>query len=703
MQDGLQDLGTIGYALAAALYGVLAVLFATLWRGRLEGGRGRIALALTAAWAACAAFVLGGSPWAQLGYVALELARPLAWMLLLIELLKPLLQAQRPGSLVRPLLLGAAALLLGAELAPQAFTAVLPGDWLLDVRIFGHLGFAVGGLVLVEQLFRNTRPELRWGTKFLYVGVGVVFAYDFFLYADSLLFRRLDPQIWAARGFVDAMAAPLFAVVALRKPDWSRALFVSHRMALHTAAILGAGIYLLVMSAAAYYIRLYGGSWGSAMQLVFFAGSLILLLVLMFSGQLRAYAKVFLSKHFFHYKYDYREEWLKFTGTLSSADPEAPLRSRVIRAIGELVDSPGGILWNRDEHGSFALSASWGLREPEGKLEPAASPLVRFLEARQWVIELDEVRAEPELYGGLVLPGWLAGLPRAWLVVPLMLHERLQGFVLLARPGAPRAINWEDRDLLKTAGRQAAGHIALFEATEALVDARQFDAFNRLSAFVVHDLKNVAAQLSLVVKNAERHRHNPAFVDDAIGTVAHATAKMSRLLTQLANKGAPGSEARSFALAEALTEVVELSRARAPLPTLRGDAAGLALHASRDRFVAVLCHLVRNAQEATPAEGGVELAVRCEAGQALVAVRDTGCGMDESFVRDSLFKPFRTTKGNAGMGVGVYEAREFVHALGGGIEVASRLGEGSTFTLRLPLARAAGAESDMREIKSCER
>ncbi len=133
----------------------------------------------------------------------------------------------------------------------------------------------------------------------------------------------------------------------------------------------------------------------------------------------------------------------------------------------------------------------------------------------------------------LEMPEDINEMNMAWLVVPVKHHSKLIGFILLYRSQSARQINWEDRDLLKTAAQQAASYLALMNASEALARANQFEAFNRLSAFVVHDLKNLLAQLELLVKNAERHRKNPMFMDDAINTVDNAAKKMGRLLAQL--------------------------------------------------------------------------------------------------------------------------------------------------------------------------
>lgn len=682
----MSELGVIGYGLAAVGWLVLFLLLLISWRGRLQGGLLVVAVLITVLWALRAAFYASAGVAApDWFYQGLEVARNVAWLSFLVQLLTPLVRETWIGRWIAGVwaaLVSYGLLLLGVEWRELFGVSLeLPPD----AAILGHISLAIAGLALIEQLFRNTRPQRRWATKFLYLGLGILFAYDFFLYADALLFKRLDPNIWEARGLAGVLAAPLIAVAAARNPEWSLEVFVSRRVVLHSATIFGAGIYLLAMASAGYYIRAYGGNWGTTLQLAFLTGAGILLAILLFSGQMRARALVLLSKHFFSYKYDYREEWLKFIGTLSSGDPNEPPRERVIRAIAEIVHSTGGVLWVRREPEGFTLVASHNLNDrarPAIQVEPMDSSLVRFLEQRQWVIQLDQYQREPELYGDLLLPDWLRESRRAWLVTPLLLGEHLQGFLVLFESRARQQLNWEDRDLLKTAGRQAASYVALLEASEALSESRQFEAFHRLSAYVVHDLKNIAAQLALVVANAARHGKNPDFVEDAFQTVANATERMNRLLGQL-RKEPPASAARPVALLDAVQRAVKARAAQRPTPAMHAHDEPW-VQADPERLVAVLEHLIQNAQEAAGAEGLVKTTVHTEGQMAVAAVRDNGCGMDEQFIRERLFRPFTTTKGNAGMGIGVYESREFARAAGGELTVVSQPGKGSTFFLRLP-------------------
>lgn len=673
--------------MAAAAWLALLLLLLTAWRGRLQGGLLVSIALISLPWALRAAYDPSDSAGQIDGwYQILEIARSVAWLLFLTHLFEPArrepLSRRWRWTSLAPVSAGVVLAALELEMLSGWLPGLPP-----DLAILGHIGFAVAGLALIEQLFRRTRLRERWASKFLYLGVGLLFAYDFFLYADSLLFKRMNTALWEARGFVNAMIVPLLAVAAARNPKWSVEVFISRQMVHYSTAIFGAGFYLLAMASAGYYIREFGGTWGATLRVVFLAGTGVLLAALLASEQLRATLRVLVSKHFYHAKYDYREEWLRLAWTLSTEEQHEPPRMRAIRAVAEIVHSPGGMLWTRNGTNAFILRASWNMREPLNQREPINSPLLRFLRRRYWIIDLNQYTLMPEHYPGLVLPAWLKESLQAWLIIPLAQGEMLIGFLVLAQSSVSQSINWEDYDVLKTAGRQVAGYITLLESSEALAAARQFEAFHRLSAYVVHDLKNIAGQLALLVTNASRHKANPAFIEDAFSTVSNATERMNRLLTQLRIERTSG-QVITLALAEAAQQAIAARAAYQPQPVLQIGTATPWVRVDRERLIAILEHLIQNAQEATSDQGKVEVRVNGDEQTAIVEIRDDGCGMDQRFIRERLFQPFTTTKGNAGMGIGVYESREFAVGAGGDLTVESTPGVGTAFYLWLPRVNA---------------
>lgn len=677
------SIGVVSYSAGAFFFLLLTLVLVTGWRGRAQGALLIAAAALTAIWSALLAlhptFTIPREPVTQ----AVASLRYLTWFWFLLYIVRRM----HAGTRLRGLSILIHALLAFLTLTPALYTVLLANGltpaFYTKMVLACDVLLSVCGLWLVELLFRNTRPEHRWAVKFLCLGIGGLFAYDFYMYSDALLFRHIDPQLWAARGAVDALAVPLIAVSAARNPQWSLDVFVSRGVVYHSATLLGAGAYLLVMAAMGYYIKAFGGAWGPLIQIVFFFGAGIVLVALLFSGQFRARAKVFLSKHFFNYRYDYREEWLRFTNTLSSCKAHGDPRECVIRAIAAIVESPGGLLWMRRPSGSMTPAAGWNLALPENAVEPADSPLMGFLGGRGWVINLDEYRSNPEVYPGLELPEWLRDLPTAWVVVPLIDQDEICGFIMLVQPRADVSFNWEVRDLLKTAGSQAASHLAQLETLEALAEARQFEGFNRLSALLLHDLKNLIAQQSLVVSSASRHKHNPEFIDDAVRIMAHSVDRMNRLMSLL-RTGLADAHPQPTELGALLSEVIA-ERARVePVPGFDAPPESIYAMANRDRLLAAIQNLIQNAQEATPRDGSVRVSLTRSGARAIITVEDSGTGMEPAFVRERLFRPFDTTKGDTGMGIGAYESREYVHELGGDLTVLSAPGRGTRFRIEIP-------------------
>lgn len=690
-----------GYAAAGAAYALLATLLLVSWRDRDRQARSGLILVTIAAvsmlWAVANAAGVANLAIARYSASALEATRDAAWFAFLAILVHGR-DARRgshgadPASDARfvrsmpPLVWVAAGAMALRLIVEFGRLALLP---FVNASLFygANVVIAIVALMLVEQLYRSTALDDRWSIKFLCLGAGGLFAYDLVTYADALLFQRVDVELWAARGFINVMIVPLVAISAARNPRWSLDIAVSRRMVFQSSALFIAGGYLLVVAAAGYYIRFFGGSWGGILQTtVFFAGIIGLALVL-FSGSLRAKFRVFINKNFFSYRYDYREEWLRITRELTGEGSKEDFGERAVRVIAQLVEARGGGLWVRQEQPRFERVAHWKAASLDG-IEPQDGALARFLEEKEWVVNVDEYRASQRLYGDLELPAWLTAHEGAWLVVPLLLHDELFGFMVLLPARTKVTINWEVNDLLKTAGRQVASTLAQLHANRALLVARQFESFNRMSAFVVHDLKNLVAQLSLLMSNAAKHRDNPEFQDDMLDTVDNAVDKMKRLLMQLRAGTTPADEPTAVDLQEVVLSALKAKSPLVPRPQLTVDAPGIRTLAHRERLDRVVGHLLQNAAEATPASGRIEIRLKAKEQSAIIEVADTGVGMSEDFIRTRLFKPFESTKKN-GMGIGIYESREYIRELGGRLDVESRETEGTRFSIALPLLRPA--------------
>jgi putative PEP-CTERM system histidine kinase len=682
------------HLIGATAFGVLATLMLLHWRVRPLGPVLFFACLSTAGWATTIALgTLAVYPPISLIQLA-EALRNGFWLFLLLQLvsLQTSGSAWRWGGLRWPPAFTAASALLLAVIGQGALPEpLLEKDLRYDLTLGLWLFLAVAALLLIEQLYRNAGKEERWSLKFFCLSLGGLFAYDFFMYAEALLFRRLDAELWQARGVVTAIVAPWLAIAIARNRAWSIGLEVSRHVVFHSVTLMGAGLYLLAMALIGYFIKYLGGSWGGVLQLSFLAASAALLLSLLFSGRLRAQLRVFVSKHFFSYRYDYRVEWLKFTEALAGLTGN--VEEGVIRTMAPLAGCNAGLLFGAaGDDGAPRLLADWNMpAPPAARLDDGNLPA--WLARTGWVVDLRERERVPELYEGLTLPTWMELDSSLWLAIPLMFTERVEGILVLRESNVKDSLNWEDRDLLKTAGRQAASHLAQHLASKDLAEARQFDAFNRLSAYVIHDLKNILAQQSLIVSNAAKHRDNPAFVDDMISTVANSVTRMQRLMEQM-RSGERSAHAGRVELRGLLEDVASSRSTALPAPRTDLGALDLYVEADRERLSTVFCHLVQNAQEATPPEGEVRLTLGMEGRAAQVTVSDTGRGMDADFVRERLFRPFESTKGLTGMGIGAFESREYIRQLGGDITVESEPDRGSVFRVTIKLATAPAIQSD---------
>ncbi len=683
------SLSSVGDLVCCLAYGLFALHFAyRLWRGALPVTG--LALVFLAALAS-------SSVWAGLELVnelrhwserlptwvipSLDLLRFGLWFAFLLVLLPPPRRGTGLGW-VRP----AAALVVLAQLALIILAEFEAAGALARPQAFVSLGLAIMGLVLIEQMLRNASVDARWNAKPVSLGLGAIFVFDLFIGSQAALFEHFDGDAVSVRSLVHAAAVPLLYVASRRHADWLGKLHVSRAAVFHSAALLLVGSYLLMVAGVGYYVRYTGGHWGRALSVALVFVALIALALLVASGSMRSRLRVYISKNFFSYRYDYREEWLRFTQLLStSAEPQHTAET-VVRALANLVESPSGMLWlQRAANADFVQAARWNLPAQSGG-EARDGPLARFWQERAWIVDVDEWRKRREAYPGLVLPDWLVDEPRCWLLVPLLVRESLIGFAVLGRPRAVVELNWEVRDLLRTAASQASGYLAQAQATEALLEARKFDAFNRMSAFVVHDLKNIVTQLSLMMKNAKRLRDNPEFQQDMLDTVENSLEKMRQLMLQLREGDKPHGVTSGVDLEQIARRLAGAASSKGRVLEL-DLKPGVSTRGHPERVERVLGHVVQNAFDATPPGGLVRLSLDAEGSQARIRVEDSGCGMSEDFIQNRLFKPFQTTK-VSGMGIGAHESYQYVQELGGKISVQSELNRGTTVTLLLPLFHA---------------
>ena len=669
------------YALAACVFASVI-----LWRlrSRVEGPARLLigACFATAIWASISA-VRGPT---DLVTILIETIRNLSWIVLLHAMSGDLKRGSHGG--IR-LVFGAVALVIGVQLALNLLMIAAPPSGIDDMFASERLlriTMAAGVLVLVHNIYGQAAPESRVNIRPAMLGLTLMWGYDLNLYTLAYLGGSGSGTLFEWRGFFMAAVAPLFA--ASTAPSTSLKIRLSRAATFQSLSLLGICAYFAVMAILATALRRSHWDWSSASTVIILAVMLMSTAALVLSQRAHGWMKVKLAKHLFEHRYDYRTEWLRFTETLGRAGSDAPpLSERIIKAFVDMVDSPGGILLVNDSRAISAV-ASWNW--------PGPHPAVELLnDGADWWTQIEQLGRIVEFEGlrlgwaspadrSVQVPAAMVANERMWAGIPLIHHARLIGIVVLAAPDYNRPLDWEDFDLLRAAGRHAASALAEAHVQQALSQAQRFEEFNRRFAFILHDVKNLVSQLSLLARNAERHADNPEFRADMIETLKSSVGKMNELLARLSPRSAMRVQrVEPQPLRPILTAAIAAKRGDHEVKLL-GDT-NLWAAVDGNALEQAVGHLVQNAVEACSPANPVTIRATCKDSTVAITIADKGVGMDSDFVRDRLFQPFSSSK-PGGFGIGAFEARSLIAAMGGRMDVDSRPGEGTSFTISLPAA-----------------
>ena len=674
-----------GAAFVIWLHGLAALLFcgAALMEARRPvrfAPRGvlLLALGLSALWA----LGVAGIGDAEVPVRVTQVARNIAWVAVMFVMAAR--HTRRSGYRSGAFLATALCLVLAGMVAlaqpalgSEAHRAAAETTW-LGLRLLS----TVAALVLLHRHAAEARDRIGGAQQLLIVTLGVMWAVDLLVLALAYAAAEWSENLTMLRGCATVLVAVLLLIVVNRRAD--RSLRMSRGAAAQAILLVAGVLYVVAATAATGLLGRVGGEYARVVQAAFVFGTGAAVLTIVTTPWLRAWSKVMVAKHLFSHRYDYRAEWMRFTDTLGvSGEDAAPLPMRIVQAVADLTASPAGLLLYVTRDGMVAGPA-WRWDEAPAAAAPLA--LDQYLRRTGRIVDLDSCRiGEAPSEEIAALPEWLRARTEAWAVVPLLRADALIGAIVLARPPATRALDWEDYDLLGAAGRQAASYLAEERAHAALADAQRFDEFNRRFAFIMHDLKNLVSQTALVARNAERHADNPAFRADMVATLQDTSQRMTALLARLTQHGAPAQLtpipidllqlARRIAAARRAQHVVEVS------------GAGAIALADASAVETMLGHLVQNAIEASAANAPIHLHVLTDGDRAIVEVRDRGCGMTPAFLRDHLFRPFASAK-PGGFGLGAFEARQMAEQMGGSMTVTSREGEGTCCRVALPISPA---------------
>jgi putative PEP-CTERM system histidine kinase len=542
------------------------------------------------------------------------------------------------------------------------------------------LSVAAGLLVLVHNLYGRAESRSRRSIRLPMIGLAVILAFDLHLYTVAFLMPMGSDGLFALRGLVMAAPVPLFLAAGKMATGWKVQL--SHSAAGAGVSIAAILAYLLLMVSLSKAIALVGEEWAGFAQFTLILALTLGAFIFLPTEKARAWLKVVTAKHFFELRYDYREEWLRFTRTVAMAgEEEAPLEQRVVKALAETADCPWGLLLIVDEGQRLLPSAVWNCSFPDAAHHDADVAFVQMLSLHRRIVDF---KVDP-------VPGWIGDLG-GWAGVPLIHDDKLIGLAVLAHPLVPRQLDWEDLDLFRTTGVQAASYLAEAQGQQALSDVRRFDEFNRRFAFIMHDIKNVVSQLTLVSRNAERHADNPEFRADMVATLQASAKKMNDLLAKISRDQQSGAEDCRPVNLHAIASSVVTAKSRAHPVEASGISDVTAL-ADPVRLEQALLHLVQNAMDASGEDVPVRVEWMMRGNEVALQVIDQGSGMSPEFIRTRLFQPFTSTK-TSGFGVGALEARTLVAGMGGRLAVDSREGEGTRFTIFLPAAGADVADDE---------
>ncbi|MFO7812724.1 MAG: PEP-CTERM system histidine kinase PrsK [Pelovirga sp.] len=535
----------------------------------------------------------------------------------------------------------------------------------------------VFGLVQLERTLAGLHELQRWKVKLEVLASGLLMAAFALYFSHSLLFRSINVNYLPVRSVAVIVAVALFCYSRLARGDGAR-LALSRGIAHRSFVLLLVGGYLILLGTIGGGLRYLNiGDAKVLINILLLVGSLVLAVVFL-SERLRRKLKVLLQKNFYQSKYDYREQWERFSHYATGGGSLTQIQNAILDHFCSILACKGAALYlYDDEQNHYAPAAAFNFPRDWRPFIPD-DPLIHQFSKKDWILNLRD--DPPDLKGSLLesIPE-----PDIFLILPLFFDDDLAGFVLLGEQINPdELLSFEDYDMLRMLARQSIATIQGLRLADQLVVARELAAIGKVSTFVLHDLKNQVSGLSLLMENAAEHIENPEFQQDMLETIGNTVTNMKSLITRLKGlKEKPQLVVASVPLGKIISDAVDTV---AGTMHIAGEQ-DILVAADEEEIYKVIVNLLVNAWEATVDGSPVVISYGGDQSQGWVKVNDSGCGMSAEFVRTHLFKPFETTKKH-GFGIGLYQCQQIITAHGGEILVDSREGQGTEFTVRLPLA-----------------
>ncbi len=543
-------------------------------------------------------------------------------------------------------------------------------------------------LMNLERILRISRGHIRWQIKFMMIGLGGLFALRIYTGGQTLMFRSIDMNLELVKSAGLVVANILIARSLFRLRIISIDFYPSQTVLYSSITVILAGIYFIVVGILANLLKYLGVGQALTLRVFFVFLAFLGLFVLLLSDRVRHRIRYFISTHLKRPVYDYRKEWMRFTRETSLiTDPES-LCMKVARIISESLEVLSVTIWLIDEAsgrlrpiGSTVFS---GNRIGHRLSDDAEAKLVKTLRDQEMPVDLDDLKIP---WAEEIKPSLPEALPEARIryCARLFGGGQLLGIITLGERVGYKPFSFEEFDLLKTVSDQLAGSLLNLKLLEQLRKAKEMEAFQTISAFMIHDLKNLASTLSLTMQNLPVHFENPEFREDALRMIQQSVNKINHMCGQLS----------------LLSKRIELKKAEADLNRLIIDSLSSfnggekisithelselpRLFIDPEQIQKVLMNLLLNAKEAMVDGGMIHIQTTSKEGWAILSIKDNGCGMSRDFLERFLFKPFKTTK-KTGMGIGLFQSKMIVEAHGGRIEVESEEGKGTEFQVFLPI------------------
>lgn len=555
------------------------------------------------------------------------------------------------------------------------------GVWLSGLLLGLHL-------VVVAHLERTVRAAvgtLQWRIKYVVVGLWLMLGARIFTGTQSLLFsgHGLEREVIHACALLAGCA--LMGVGAARRGFSGVDVHPSRAVLQGSLTLLVGGVFLFVVGVLAQAASVLGWETSFHLRVALLTLAGAALAVLLLSQRLRQRVRLLVSRHFQRPQHDFRSIWKSFSQAGAQLMDRDALGAHAAAQFSATFQALSVSLWTVEPdgcllvcRGSTTAASAPGrelrLPEPPGgagapQLQPRGQPLATL--QAPWAAPLREA-AGAQFSGG------------AW-CLPLQCQGRLLGLALLTDRVDGRSYSAEELELLECLGEHLGTALLNLQLVEDVAVARQMEALRTMSTFFVHDLKNAASTLRLMLQNLPLHFEDPEFRRDALRGISRTAARIDQIISGLTRlRELPAPDLRRIDLHEIAASLLRHFPSGEEVRVIPAwDPQPAWVDADRRQIESVLQNLLSNAREAISGSGCIRLSTTRHNGHTTLTVADDGCGIPPDFLRQSLFRPFATTK-KSGLGIGLFQSRLIVEAHGGRIHVESRPGGGTTFQVILP-------------------